>query len=59
MPCFRNGGSRFCGEYNFPGGYYFCLNRFFQRMGTMLYLKLETVSVCRRKFLHHCLKYMN
>ena len=53
MPCFRNG------EYDFPGGYYFCLNRFFQRMGTMLYLKPETVSACRRKFLHHCLKYMN
>ena len=46
-------------EYDFPGGYDFCLNRFFQRMGTMLYLKLETVSACRRKFLHHCLKYMN
>lgn len=53
MPCFGNE------EYDFPGGYYFCLNRFFQRMGTMLYLKLETVSACRRKFLHHCLKYMN
>lgn len=52
-PCFGNE------EYDFPGGYYFCLNRFFQRMGTMLYLKLETVSACRRKFLHHCLKYMN
>lgn len=24
MPCFRNG------EYDFPGGYYFCLNRFFK-----------------------------
>lgn len=30
MPCFGNGGSRFCGEYNFPGVYYFCLNRFFK-----------------------------
>lgn len=30
MPCFGNGGSRFYGEYNFPGGYYFCLNRFFK-----------------------------
>lgn len=58
MPCFGNGGSRFCGEYNFPGVYYFCLNRF-SRMRTVLYLKPETVSAGRRKFLYHCLKYMN